>query len=438
MKTDQQIAQILRFFVVLSSALVICYVAIALTPDLLANTLFSVVLWVLVSGLYFSAVLIAVRSAPSRNFTLVVVGFALILRITVWHISPEFTTDYYRYVWDGKVAATGINPFRYAPADEALKHLRTPNIYEKINFKDARTIYGPLAQAGFRLLYGVFGENITCWRATFFIADVMNLFLIIALLGALGLPRHWMVVYGFHPLVLIDLCANMHLDVFLIAILLAAFVCASVNRAMLGLVFLAGATLVKYFPAILLPLFLRRITAETSNLYRWLRVSSYLTLFTVIIIAAYLPYASPDVDLAAGLRYFSTQLGVTAWSPYFLIMKTSGKVGADAVAVAVLAIIILVGLSKKDLMRWLRWMLLVLSAMALLTPVQRPWYFAWALPLCCVQVWWSWLLLGCLSLLTYSVLISYEYIYQIKFIVYIIFYAALIVEFYIKRKGKIK
>ena len=40
-------------------------------------------------------------------------------------VSPPFlSTDIYRYVWDGRVQAAGINPYRYLPADPALASLR--------------------------------------------------------------------------------------------------------------------------------------------------------------------------------------------------------------------------------------------------------------------------------------------------------------------------
>ena len=43
--------------------------------------------------------------------------------------APPHSTDIYRYIWDGRVQADGINPYRYVPADPALAHLRDAAIY---------------------------------------------------------------------------------------------------------------------------------------------------------------------------------------------------------------------------------------------------------------------------------------------------------------------
>ena len=49
------------------------------------------------------------------------------------------STDAFRYVWDGRVQAAGINPYRYIPADPALVGLRDDAIYPNINRPITRT-----------------------------------------------------------------------------------------------------------------------------------------------------------------------------------------------------------------------------------------------------------------------------------------------------------
>ena len=64
--------------------------------------------------------------------------------------APPVSTDIYRYVWDGRVQAAGINPYRHIPADEALASPRDEAIYPRINRGDyAPTIYPPTAQIVF-------------------------------------------------------------------------------------------------------------------------------------------------------------------------------------------------------------------------------------------------------------------------------------------------
>ena len=77
---------------------------------------------------------------------------------------PVLSDDMYRYVWDGRVQAQGINPYALPPGAPELSALRDDAIWPLINRKWAVTIYpaatqitfaasgasGPTACAGFR------------------------------------------------------------------------------------------------------------------------------------------------------------------------------------------------------------------------------------------------------------------------------------------------
>ena len=54
----------------------------------------------------------------------VVLLVAAALRLPLIVSPPFLSTDIYRYVWDGRVQAAGVNPYRYLPADPALASLR--------------------------------------------------------------------------------------------------------------------------------------------------------------------------------------------------------------------------------------------------------------------------------------------------------------------------
>ena len=58
---------------------------------------------------------LAERAPPERALWLVF-GVAIFLRAYVLLFDPLLSSDIYRYVWDGKVQAAGINPYRYFPA----------------------------------------------------------------------------------------------------------------------------------------------------------------------------------------------------------------------------------------------------------------------------------------------------------------------------------
>ena len=61
---------------------------------------------------------------PARTALVVILGLALAMRLAIVGEAPLLSTDLYRYVWDGRVQAAGINPYQYVPADPHLQALR--------------------------------------------------------------------------------------------------------------------------------------------------------------------------------------------------------------------------------------------------------------------------------------------------------------------------
>ena len=247
------------------------------------------------------------------------------------------------------------------------------------------------------------------------------------LLGIFGAPRKWVAVYAFNPLVLIDLCANMHYDVFVIAALLAAMIALSKKSVIAAFALLGIAALMKYFALLLLPLFVGAVF-RNGPAKDWKKSALGIVVFIAVIVCGYALFLDKGIDFVKGILFFANELHVTAYSPYYFIARAVGKSAANATAA-----ILLCGLSayaffkmKNSSLHTL--MFLMLAAVALFSPVQRPWYFAWALPLCCFKLSWSWLLLTCASLLTYGIYVSGTDICPLKMIIYSLFYISVIVE----------
>ena len=65
--------------------------------------------------LTIAATRLAERVRPERALWLIF-GLGILLRAYVLLFDPLLSSDIYRYVWDGRVQAAGINPYRYFPA----------------------------------------------------------------------------------------------------------------------------------------------------------------------------------------------------------------------------------------------------------------------------------------------------------------------------------
>jgi hypothetical protein len=90
------------------------------------------------------------NAKPARTTFLIVLGLGALMRLGLLFETPRLSDDIYRYLWDGRVQAAGINPYRYIPADPHLAFLRDDAIYPHINRRDyAPTTYPPGAQMFF-------------------------------------------------------------------------------------------------------------------------------------------------------------------------------------------------------------------------------------------------------------------------------------------------
>src|SRR5256885_2445006 len=66
---------------------------------------------VLASGLLTIAATQLSAAAPVRIGLIIVLGIALAMRLLLVGEEPFLSTDLYRYIWDGRVQAAGINPY---------------------------------------------------------------------------------------------------------------------------------------------------------------------------------------------------------------------------------------------------------------------------------------------------------------------------------------
>ena len=105
------------------------------------------------------AAALVLHGGDRRPAWAVILGTAILLRLIALAAPVFLSDDINRYIWDGRVQAAGINPYRYIPTDPELEPLRDPLIFPNINRNNyAPTIYPPVAQMLF-LAANRFGET---------------------------------------------------------------------------------------------------------------------------------------------------------------------------------------------------------------------------------------------------------------------------------------
>ncbi len=206
---------------------------------------------------YLGAVRVAVSARLPRSAIWIVLGVAAAMRAALLPAPPFLSSDIYRYVWDGRVQAAGINPYRYVPADPALAGLRDAAIFPHINRADyARTIYPPAGQAIFAALgqitRSVFGMKVA--MAGF---EAVAMGCMLALLAHAGLPPARLLIYAWNPLALWSFAGDGHVDAAVVGLLAIALLGRARHRDGVAGAVLAGAALVKFLPIVAAPAFLR-------------------------------------------------------------------------------------------------------------------------------------------------------------------------------------
>src|SRR4051812_13711172 len=167
---------------------------------------------VIASGFLTIAATQISAAAPTGIGLLIVLSFGMAMRLLLVGQEPFLSTDLYRYIWDGRVQAAGLNPYRYVPADPALAALRDAAIYPHINRADyAVTAYPPVAEM-FLLAVTRIGESLTMMRLAMTACELVIVAAVIHLLRRLDLPVTGVVAYAWHPLAIFEIANSAHVE----------------------------------------------------------------------------------------------------------------------------------------------------------------------------------------------------------------------------------
>lgn len=349
-------------------------------------------------------------AAGQRTFFWTAVLFALGFRLVVgFGTRPYLSTDVYRYVWNGRVQAAGINPYRYPPDDPALADRRDAEVFPRINRPDARTIYPPGAEALFFVASGFGRGGVGTVKLAMVALEALALWALCRLLDGFGQPRERALLYAWHPLAVWEFAGSGHVDAAVIACVALALllVCRRHQRrrgwteALTG-VALAGATLVKLFPLALFPALYRR--------WGW-RLPAALA---AVVAAFYAPHF-----WAVGWRTvfdfllhgYAAEEGIRNGERFFLLalaQRLTGQrmplVGFELFAAAVLGVLAAWCLwtPPRDALSPVRRAAALATVFNVLLSPGYAWYFVWLVPFLVFlprpSLWW----LTCASFVLYA------------------------------------
>lgn len=245
------------------------------------------------------------------------IATGIIVRVLFLAAEPLLSDDIFRYVWDGRVAAQGINPFLYPPDSDALSHLRDASIWPHINHGSVSTIYPPGAQFIFHL-NALLGGGTHLLRAIFLVIEAVAIgsagWILSRMSAGFDTARLKLAfsTYALCPLVFVETAWSGHLDVVAWMTLILALILmmrASTKRALLLGGALFGASIATKLLGILaIPLILlgARSAHKPNFAAACIRRLSFLAVAAAIIAASYLPYMSAGPKLFSGFGTYAS------------------------------------------------------------------------------------------------------------------------------------
>ncbi len=328
---------------------------------------------------YLAACAIVVRDGGDRRTLWLVLAVALLLRVPVLAAPPFLSSDLYRYVWDGRVQEAGINPYRYIPADPALRFLRDDAIYPHVNRRDyAPTIYPPTAQLLFRLMARI-GQTPLSIRLAMVGCEALAVLCLWRLLRLAALPPARVLVYAWNPLAVWCFAGNGHVDALAVGLVALTLLCRGKRRDGLAGAVFGAAILVKFLPVV--------IAAAIWRPWRWrMPIAAAATM-----VALYGCYLDVGTKVFGFLSAYGTEEGLSRGSGIWILAGLGRLATLPPWSVGAYVVLIAAGLGTwallialprrscdrqgRDIVRTSGAAGLMAAAVMLLLSPHYPWYF---------------------------------------------------------------
>jgi hypothetical protein len=350
----------------------------------------TVVAALLAAGVcYLAAAVVALRAPGNgRAGQRTILTFTLVFALTLLGAPPVLDDDLHRYLWEGKVLLSGINPYLHSPSDPALDHLREAGD-PPVGYPDLPTPYPPGAQLLFALMRFAAGGTPAAARVVPLIFFLATLPLTAAVLEGMGADRRGVILYAWNPLVLKEFANSGHLDAVAVFLTVAAVLALMRRRAAGAGILTALAVGVKLYPLFIVPFLARRAGGRGG-------MSRFLIPLVSVLLLLWLPFAGAGPRLLGSLgtfgRWWLFNHGpYQAWEALWGAVAV-GPAGARTAwwLLAMAAGWVLAWTSVSASWRgWCTRLGVYLFLLVVGSPVVMPWYLAWGLPFLSRRLLWS-------------------------------------------------
>lgn len=316
--------------------------------------------------LSFISKITKIKNTETLKLPLVIIGFGLIFRITLFPAVPTTSDDVYRYLWEGKILAEGHNPFTTAPNDSTLIPLRDGNYY-KVTYKDIPAIYPPFSQVVFALGYFIKYNSVTALKLLYFLCELITLFFLLKLLHLKKKNLNYIILYSWLPLSTMEYFINAHLDPIGIMFMVMFIYFTEKDRHILSAISFSFAVLSKLYPVILFPIIIKKFGIKRSFIF--------LILSFVLITTIYLPFLNWKFSTFSALSNYLSNWEFNG--PIYNLLKFNLNDGGLAKLICASAFIISVGIISIYYKNFTKAAYGIFISLIVFSVTLYPWYLGW-------------------------------------------------------------
>jgi hypothetical protein len=343
----------------------------------------------------FAVAALLVTRLPVRLAVALILAGGVAMEVAAFSGPPHLSDDVYRYIWDGRVQAAGIDPYEYVPAAPQLISRRDPLLWpaashwcvrpgtpdpdrpgallvpgcSKLNRPWVHTIYPPVAEAYFFAVEEASptGSGTRPMQAGAGLAALAVTGLLLGGLARLGRDPRLAVLWAWCPTVVFETGNDAHVDVLAAGLTVASLVVlarartrrrAAVAGSLLGL-----AVATKLYPLLVAPAVARR------------RPVSVASAAVAAVAAVYLPHLiAIGAHVLGYLPGYLQEEGYGNGSRFALLRQVLPTAWCGPVAVAIMALTALVVMRYADPLRPADGAVVLVGVALILTSPAYPWY----------------------------------------------------------------
>ena len=163
-----------------------------------------------------------------------VVLFGILFRATLVPHGVVGSDDIYRYIWDGKVASAGYNPFAFTPTDPHLAALATADLPSRVNHPELKSVYPAFAQLLFLGSHALFGDAPWGMKLLLAAMDLLTVLFLWIFARRRGSSLVPVILYAWSPLPVLYFARDGHIDALGIPFLVLALWYFSTRKPLRG------------------------------------------------------------------------------------------------------------------------------------------------------------------------------------------------------------